>query len=57
MNNTVKIGLMGLGQIGRQIYHLAAHSEDVEIAAISDIGAPEVLHYLLSTDSGEPTSC
>ncbi len=57
MNNTVKIGLMGMGQIGRQLYHLAAFSDDLEITAVSDIGAPEVLHYLLSTDSGESTPC
>jgi glyceraldehyde 3-phosphate dehydrogenase len=57
MNNTVKIGLMGMGQIGRQLYHLAALSEDLEITAVSDIGAPEVLHYLLSSDSGESTTC
>jgi glyceraldehyde 3-phosphate dehydrogenase len=43
---------MGFGQIGRQLYHLAAASDDLQIVAVSDIGAPDVLHYLLSTDSG-----
>lgn len=57
MKNTVKIGLMGMGQIGRQLYHLAALSDDLEITAVSDIGASDVLHYLLSTDSGESVSC
>jgi glyceraldehyde 3-phosphate dehydrogenase len=57
MGKTVKIGLMGFGQIGRQLYHLAAASNDLELVAISDIGSPEVLHYLLSTDSGTPAKC
>ncbi|MCZ6831955.1 MAG: glyceraldehyde-3-phosphate dehydrogenase [Gammaproteobacteria bacterium] len=57
MADPVRIGLMGLGQIGRQLYHLAAASEDLQIVAVSDIGAPEVLHYLLSTDSGQASSC
>lgn len=57
MKRQVRIGLMGFGQIGRQLYHLAAASEDLQIVAVSDIGAPDVLHYLLSTDSGEPGGC
>lgn len=46
----VRLGLMGFGQIGRQIYDLASHSEDVEIVAIADIGQPEILHYLLCSE-------
>ena len=57
MTEKVRIGLMGFGQIGRQLYHLAAASQDLEIVAVSDIGAPEVLHYLLSTDSGRSAPC
>ena len=56
MANPVRIGLMGFGQIGRQLYHLAAARGDTQIVAVSDIGAPEVLHYLLSTDSGQSSS-
>ena len=56
MKKPITIGLMGFGQIGRQLYHLAAATNDLEIAAVSDIGAPEVLHYLLSTDSGKPST-
>ena len=47
-NKRIRIGIMGFGRIGRQLYHLAAASEDIEITAISDIGKPEVLHYLLN---------
>ncbi len=52
MTAMTRIGLMGFGQVGRQLYHLASASDDIEIVAISDVAAPAVLHYLLSTDSG-----
>jgi glyceraldehyde 3-phosphate dehydrogenase len=45
---------MGFGQIGRQIYDLAARSSDVEIVAIADIGRPQILHYLLKSEVSEP---
>lgn len=45
-----RIGLMGFGQTGRQIYHLASHSDDIEIVAIADIGDPKILHYLLQSE-------
>jgi glyceraldehyde 3-phosphate dehydrogenase (phosphorylating) len=38
---------MGFGQTGRQSYDLASKSDDVEIAAIADIGKPEILRHLL----------
>ena len=34
---TIKLGLMGFGQIGRMIYQLAQHQPDIEITAIADI--------------------
>jgi glyceraldehyde 3-phosphate dehydrogenase len=45
---------MGFGQIGRQIYDLAARSADVEVVAIADIGQPEILHYLLGSEVAQP---
>lgn len=51
-----RIGLMGLGQIGRQIFRLAAARPDLEIVAVADIGKPEVLRYLLET-TGDDFSC
>ncbi len=42
---------MGFGRIGRNLYRLASETDDVLIAAISDIGSPEILHYLLQRDS------
>lgn len=53
----IRVGIMGLGQIGRQIYHLALESDDVEIVAVADIGKPEVLHYLLQSDGIDEPSC
>lgn len=50
LKKPVKIGLMGFGQTGRQLYDLAARSDDVEIVAIADIGDPKILHYLLSSE-------
>ena len=50
----IRVGLMGFGQIGRQIYELAAGSNDVEIVAVADIGKPEILHYLLCSEAQAP---
>ncbi|MGI9286422.1 MAG: type I glyceraldehyde-3-phosphate dehydrogenase [Pseudomonadales bacterium] len=49
----IRLGIMGFGQIGRQIYHLVAERDEIEIVAISDIGKPEILHYLLDSASIE----
>ncbi len=46
----IRIGLMGFGQTGRQIYALASRSDDIEVVAIADIGAPDILHYLLQAE-------
>ena len=50
----IKVGIMGFGQTGRQIYELAACSDDVEIVAIADIGKPHILHYLLGSEVENP---
>ena len=51
----MRVGIMGFGQTGRQIYELASRSEDVEVVAIADIGKPEILHYLLRSEVAEPS--
>ena len=48
---------MGLGQIGRHLYQLAAESDDIEIVAVADIGKPEILHYLLKSDNADAPQC
>ena len=53
MSGKTKIGLMGFGQIGRQLYKLAMQDERFEIVAISDIGRAEILAHLLTKTLGE----
>jgi glyceraldehyde 3-phosphate dehydrogenase len=48
---------MGLGQIGRQIYRLAAAAPDLDVVAVADIGKPAVLQYLLETGADDGFSC
>lgn len=50
----IKVGIMGFGQTGRQIFELASRSDDVEVVAIADVGKPEILHYLLSSEVEQP---
>ncbi|HEY5544325.1 MAG TPA: glyceraldehyde 3-phosphate dehydrogenase NAD-binding domain-containing protein [Candidatus Binatia bacterium] len=53
----IRIGIMGLGQIGRHLYHLALENDDIEIVAVADIGKPEIIEYLLKSDGMEEPSC
>ncbi|MFP6804726.1 MAG: glyceraldehyde 3-phosphate dehydrogenase NAD-binding domain-containing protein [Pseudomonadales bacterium] len=53
MTERLKIGLMGFGHIGRQIYQLALDSDQFEIVVISDIGHPEILGHLLNKTLGD----
>jgi glyceraldehyde 3-phosphate dehydrogenase len=46
-----RIGLMGLGRIGRNLFRLLAESEDLELAAATDPSDPAALLYLLRFDS------
>ena len=48
----IRIGMMGLGQIGRQIFRLALGDERFDVVAVSDIGQPEILRHLLDKDMG-----
>lgn len=50
----IRVGIMGFGRTGRQIYELAASSDDVEVVAVADIGKPEILHYLLCSEAVQP---
>ncbi len=55
MSNKAKtrIGIMGFGQVGRQLYHLAAESDDLEIVAVADLGKADILHYLLRSEGAD----
>ncbi|MBI2997041.1 MAG: glyceraldehyde-3-phosphate dehydrogenase [Deltaproteobacteria bacterium] len=48
---------MGLGRIGRHLYHLALEGDDIEIAAAADLGKPEIIHYLLKSDGLDEPCC
>ena len=48
--NGIRIGMMGLGQVGRQIYRLALEDANIELVAVSDIGRPEILRHLLDRE-------
>jgi glyceraldehyde 3-phosphate dehydrogenase len=45
------IGLMGFGRIGRNLFRILYQSEDIKIAAISDIADHKALEYLLRFDT------
>lgn len=46
-----RIGLMGFGRIGRNVFRLLHDRDDMDIVAIADIANPEALTYLLKYDS------
>jgi glyceraldehyde 3-phosphate dehydrogenase len=48
---TLKIGLMGFGRIGRNIFRIASKRNDVRFGGISDIADHQGLAYLLRYDS------
>jgi len=47
----MRIGLMGFGRIGRNLFRILYQPQDIEIAAISDIADPRSLEYLLRFDT------
>ncbi|MGH8928367.1 MAG: type I glyceraldehyde-3-phosphate dehydrogenase [Acidimicrobiia bacterium] len=48
---TIRIGLMGFGRIGRNVFRFLVDHPDLEVAAIADIADPAGLTYLLKYDS------
>ncbi len=48
----IRIGMMGLGHIGRQIFKLALGDESFDVVAVSDIGRPDILRHLLDKEMG-----
>lgn len=47
----IRLGLMGFGEINRHLYRLCLEDNKIEVVAISDIGRPEILVYLLEAES------
>lgn len=46
-----RIAINGFGRIGRAVFKIALENEEVEVAAINDLGNPENMAYLLKHDS------
>ena len=47
----IRVGLMGFGRIGRNIFRQVYDHGDIDIVAISDLGSPESMAYLLEYDT------
>ena len=50
----LRLGIMGFGRIGRQLYELAAQSDDIAVVAVADVGRADILHYLLQSEVSQP---
>ncbi len=48
---TTRLGLMGFGRIGRNVFRLLHDRDDLDIVAINDVADPSALTYLLKYDS------
>ncbi len=48
---TLKVGLMGFGRIGRNIFRILHENQDVQVKAIADIADHKSLEYLLKFDT------
>ncbi|MAI42028.1 MAG: glyceraldehyde 3-phosphate dehydrogenase NAD-binding domain-containing protein [Candidatus Azotimanducaceae bacterium] len=44
----IRLGIMGFGRVGRQLYQLAVQDERFDVVAVSDIGSAGILHNLLT---------
>lgn len=47
----IKIGINGLGRIGRSVFNAIITKEDIELVGINDLTTPECLAYMLKYDS------
>jgi len=47
----IRVALMGFGRIGKNIFRQVHTREDIDIVAISDLGDPESMAYLLEFDT------
>lgn len=51
---TLRVGIMGFGQTGRQLFDLLENRRGLETVAIADLGRPDILHYLLQSEVDHP---
>ena len=53
----MRVGLMGFGRIGRQVFSLACRDPRFDVVAISDIGDPGILRHLFHREHGQHVHC
>ena len=47
----IRVGIMGFGRIGRNVFRILHPRDDIEIMAIVDLADPKALEYLLKFDT------
>ncbi|MBN2175691.1 MAG: type I glyceraldehyde-3-phosphate dehydrogenase [Bacteroidales bacterium] len=47
----MKVGINGLGRIGRAVFKLVQESDQLELVALNDLASPENLAYLINYDT------
>lgn len=47
----IRLGIMGFGRIGRNVFRILYPRDDIEVVAIVDVAQPEALAYLLRFDT------
>ena len=47
----IRVGIMGFGRIGRNVFRILYPRDDIEVVAIVDIAEPAALEYLLKYDT------
>jgi len=47
----VRVGIMGFGRIGRNVFRIVYPRSDIEVVAIVDLAEPQALEYLLKFDT------
>jgi glyceraldehyde 3-phosphate dehydrogenase len=51
MSRPIRIGIMGFGRIGRNVFRITHPRDDIEVVAIADVADPKGLEYLLKFDT------
>ena len=47
----IRLGLKGFGEIPRHIYRMCMEDDQIEVVAISDLGNPDILSYLVAAET------
>lgn len=48
---SVRVGIMGFGRIGRNVFRIAQKTREIEVVAVVDVADPKALEYLLRFDT------